>query len=87
MNTPVIISVISAAANVIVAAISFYLAKKKEGEADWRKHKYEQYKEFLVSSAGLLLGTRLLRATECSSKPVESGRITGKLGLFVSLKT
>lgn len=33
----------------IVTAVSFYLTKKKEREAHWRKYKYEQYKEFMVT--------------------------------------
>lgn len=49
MNTAVIVAAISAASAVIVAAVSFYLTKSKEREADWRKYKFEQYKEFLRS--------------------------------------
>jgi hypothetical protein len=51
---PVVVSIIAAASSVIVAAGSFYLTKKKEREADWRKYKFEQYKEFLVSMSGSL---------------------------------
>jgi len=54
MDTSVVVSVISAASGVIVVAVSFYLTKKKEREADWRKYKFEQYKEFLVSMSGNL---------------------------------
>ncbi|MFP5205176.1 MAG: hypothetical protein ACLGSH_07455 [Acidobacteriota bacterium] len=49
MNTAVIVSAISAASAVAVAAVSFYLTKSREREADWRKYKFEHYKEFLVS--------------------------------------
>lgn len=54
MDTSVTVSVIAAASSVVVAAISFYLTKKKEREADWRKYEYEQYKEFMVSINGAL---------------------------------
>lgn len=54
MNTAVIVSVISAASSVIAAAVSFYLTKEKEREADWRKYKFEQYKEFLISLSGIV---------------------------------
>jgi hypothetical protein len=54
MDTSVVVSVIAAASSVIVAAVSFYLTKAKEREADWRKYKFEQYKEFLVSMSGAL---------------------------------
>lgn len=54
MNTSVIVSIISAAASVVAVAISFYLTKKKEREADWRKYKYEQFKEFLIALSGIV---------------------------------
>lgn len=52
MNTAVIIAIISAVASVIVAAITFYRTKKKERDADWRKYKYEQHKEFVAALSG-----------------------------------
>jgi hypothetical protein len=39
---------------VIVAALGYYFTKQKDREADWRKYKYEQYKEFMVSMSGIL---------------------------------
>jgi hypothetical protein len=54
MDTSVIVAVISTAAGVTVAALSYYFSKKKEREADWRKYKFEQYKEFMVSMSGNL---------------------------------
>jgi hypothetical protein len=49
MNSSVIVEVIAGAAAVVVAALSYLFTKMKEREADWRKWKYEQYKEFLVA--------------------------------------
>lgn len=40
-------SMIPATASVIVVAVSYFFTKKKERDADWRKYKFEQYKEFL----------------------------------------
>jgi hypothetical protein len=48
MNPSVVVGVISA------AAVSYYFTKKKDREADWRKYKFEQYKEFLASMSGSL---------------------------------
>ena len=42
-----------AAAAVVVPAVSFSFNKKKEREADWRKYKFEQYKEFLIFVSGI----------------------------------
>ena len=52
MDTPIVVSVVAAASGVIVTAVSYYLTKKKERDADWRKYKFEQYKEFLLSVSG-----------------------------------
>lgn len=58
MDTSVVVSVIALASGVIVTSVSFYLTKKKEREADWRKYKFEQYKEFMVSMSGTLPSIR-----------------------------
>jgi len=44
--------VIASAAAVVVASLSYLFTKKKERDADWRKWKYEQYKEFLAALSG-----------------------------------
>ena len=54
MDTPVLIAVISAAAAVVAPAISFYLTKRKERDADWRKYRFELYKEFVVAISGIV---------------------------------
>jgi hypothetical protein len=54
MDTSVVVSVIAAASGVIVAAVSYFLTKNRDREADWRKYKFEQYKEFMVSIGGSL---------------------------------
>lgn len=46
--------VISASAAIVVPAVSFYLTKRKEQEADWRKYKFEQYREFLIALSGIV---------------------------------
>jgi hypothetical protein len=57
VDTPIIVAVISAAAAAVVApAISCYLTKKKEREADWQKYKFEQYRE-CVTALGGIVGT------------------------------
>ena len=58
MDTPIAVAVISAVAAALAAlvapAISFYLTKKKEREADWRKYKFEQYREFVEALGGIV---------------------------------
>jgi hypothetical protein len=55
MDTPITVAAISAAAAAVVApAISFYLTKKKEREADWQKCKFEQYREFGTALGGIV---------------------------------
>lgn len=56
MDTPVIVAVISAAAAILVSALSFYLTKSKERQTDWQRYKLEMYKEF-VQSLSSIVGT------------------------------
>lgn len=53
MDTPVAVAVISAAA-IIVPAISFYLTKSKERQADWQRYKFELYKNLIQSFSGIV---------------------------------
>jgi len=52
MDTPILVAVISAAASITIAAITFFLTKSKEREAEWRKQKLEHYREFLDALSG-----------------------------------
>ena len=55
MDTSVTVAVISAAAAaIIVPAISFYLTKSKERQADWQRYKFELYKDLIQSLSGIV---------------------------------
>jgi len=56
MEPAIIVTIISAAASIIVAALSFYFTKQKEREADWRKQKIEHYKD-LLDAISSIVGT------------------------------
>jgi hypothetical protein len=47
MDTNIVVTVISSSTAIVVAAISYWLTKKKEREAEWRKEKLSYYKEYL----------------------------------------
>lgn len=85
MNAAVIVSVISAAASVIVAAVSFYLTKKKEREADWRKYKYEQYKEFMISISGIVGGDSTPEGNRLFAKACNTLHLIGSKGVLAAL--
>jgi hypothetical protein len=53
MDTSVIVSAIAAVSSVIIAALSYLFTKWREREADWRKWKHEQYKEFVTAISGI----------------------------------
>lgn len=42
-------AIISAAVAILAPAISFYLTKEKEREADWQRYRFEQYKDFIAA--------------------------------------
>jgi hypothetical protein len=56
MGTPVTVAIISAAAAIVVPAVSFYLTKSKERQADWQRYKFELYKELVQSQSGIVIG-------------------------------
>jgi len=47
MDTPVVVAIIAAAASLFASALTFFLTKSKEREAEWRKVCVEQYKELI----------------------------------------
>jgi hypothetical protein len=53
MDTPVTVAIISAAAAIVIPAISFYLTKRKERQADWQRYKFELYKDLVQSLSGI----------------------------------
>jgi hypothetical protein len=53
MDAPVLVAVISAAAGIFASALTFFLTKRKEHQAEWRKQKLESYKELLSAMSGV----------------------------------
>lgn len=49
MDTAVIVAIIGAAASLFTSALIFFLTKKKEREADWRRLKLARYDALLAS--------------------------------------
>jgi len=62
--------VISAAAAIVVPAVSFYLTKQKERQADWQRYKFEIYKELVQSFSGIVGTDSTPEATGASRRPV-----------------
>ena len=85
MDTSVVVSVIALASGVIVTSVSFYLTKKKEREADWRKYKFEQYKEFMVSMSGNLANTSTPDGIRNFYKACNALSLIGSRGVLLAL--
>lgn len=54
MDAPVIVAIISAATGLFASALTFFLTKKKEREAEWRKQKLDHYKELIAALNGIV---------------------------------
>jgi hypothetical protein len=63
MDAPVTVAIVSAAAAVVVPAISFYLTKSKERRADWQRYKFDLHKELVQSLNLELIGDRTRKLT------------------------
>ena len=85
MDTQVVVSVIAAASGVIVAAVSFYLTKARDREADWRKYKFEQYKEFLATLSGIADSVSTFDSRQNFAKASNTLHLIGSTGVLVVL--
>lgn len=54
METSLLVAIISASAGIFASALTFFLTKRKEREAEWRKQKLESYKELLSALSGIV---------------------------------
>ncbi|QNM98203.1 hypothetical protein [Chitinimonas koreensis] len=54
MEATILVAVISASAGIIISALTFFLTKWKEREAEWRKQKLESYKELISALSGIV---------------------------------
>lgn len=52
-NAPVVVAAITAASAIVVAAVTYFLTRKREREAEWRKLKLERYREFVAAFSGI----------------------------------
>jgi hypothetical protein len=85
MNTSVLVEVITASTAVIVAAVSYWFTKWKEREADWRKWKYEQYKEFMVSISGIVANDATPEGNRIFAKACNTLHLIGSKGVLDAL--
>ncbi len=85
MNTSLIVEAIAGAVAVIVAALSYLFTKTKEREADWRKWKYEQYKEFMVSISGIVAGDSTPEGNRAFAKACNTLHLIGSKGVLDAL--
>jgi hypothetical protein len=54
MEPGIAVAIIAAFASIGGAALSFYFSMRKEREADWRKVKFEHYREFMAALAAIV---------------------------------
>jgi hypothetical protein len=62
MDTGVIVAAISALTAIAVAAFTYLTTKEREREAEWRKEKFAQYKEYLSALAAMTGGQPTVEA-------------------------
>jgi len=54
ISVTIVVAIISAAAVLFAPALSFFLTKQKEREAEWRTQKFEHYKVFMAALNALV---------------------------------
>lgn len=86
MDTSVTVSMISGAAGISIAAVTYFLAKKKEREADWRKYKFEQYKEFLTALSRMIGQIQTPEDQRCFAEACNTLYLIGTNGVLEALQ-
>ncbi len=54
INATIVVAVIGAAAALVAPALSFFLTKQKEREAEWRTQKLDHYKAFMAALSAVV---------------------------------
>ncbi|BAV65667.1 hypothetical protein [Sphingobium cloacae] len=49
MNGPIAVAVITAVTGIFISALTFYLTRQREREAEWRTQKLAHYKQFMTA--------------------------------------
>jgi hypothetical protein len=87
MNTSVVVEAIAGAVAVIAAALSYLFTKMKEREADWRKWKFEQYKEFIATLGGYVGPNPTPESHRTFLKACNTLNLIGSRGVLASLQS
>jgi hypothetical protein len=75
----------AATSAIVVAALSYLFAKWKERDADWRKWKFDQYKELLDAMSGSLGQSSTLDGKMRFSKACNALNLIGSKGVLRTL--
>lgn len=57
MNGIIIVAIITVVGTIVAAAVTVYLTKSKEREAEWRSHKLAHYKRFMTALSAIVGST------------------------------
>lgn len=77
-------AIISAAAAVIVAALTVYLTKQKERDVAWRNKKLDYYEEFILAANGIV-GTASMEAKVCFALAINQLHLVASNGVIIAL--
>jgi hypothetical protein len=85
MDKSVAETLIAATASIAVAALSYLFTKMKEREADWRKYKFDQYREFLCSVSGIVGSDSTPEGQQSFAKASNTLHLIGSKGVIEAL--
>lgn len=86
METPIVVAFIAAVAGIAGAIVTFSLTKKKEREAEWRKHKLEHYKELINSMSEIVFSEEMDSARSRFISAANAIFMVGSPEVLVALK-
>jgi hypothetical protein len=86
MDTSVLVAITSAATGILGAALTFFLTKKKELQAEWRKQKLESYKDLLSAMNGVVGNQSTLEARAIFSRAANNIMLVAPPPVLTSLR-
>jgi len=84
-DAPIVVAMISAAAAIVVPAVTFYFTKSKERHEDWLRYKFKMYKELVESLSGIMSSTSTPEGQVRFSEACNTLHLIGSRGVLQAL--
>ena len=86
MDGPITVATITAIAGVFASALTFYLTRRKEREAEWRAQKLAHYKEFMAALNAIVGPPATTEEKVCFANASNNIFLVGSPAVLIALR-